>query len=421
MKCAIIAIGAEVVGGDIINTNGATLANFLKPYGIRTAMQLIVDDCKKDIVKAVKRGLKKADLVITTGGLGPTYDDITKKAVAKALGRPLVQDDYSVEMLNLYFRRAEKPMTKSNLSQCFFPKGSQIIQNPNGTAPASITQTKAGTVMMLPGPPIEIEALLQTSEIKSYFEALKTEEIVETTLKFFGIGESHLEEVLKDHMKKEKNLILAPYAKTGEVHLKITAKGKTKEEAQERTNALKEKLYELAGDYIYAEGDKSLPEVLLSELKQNHHTLSTAESCTGGMIGQMITAIPGSSEPYSGGVITYSNELKKRLCQVKEETLSEYGAVSKGTACEMAEGVRKSTDSHIGISVTGIAGPGGGSEEKPVGLVYIGVSTKEKTEAFRFHFVGNRDKVRQLTAKNALYLALRASKKLAAESAELLK
>ncbi len=412
MKCAIIAVGTEVVSGDIINTNAPYIANFLKPYGIRTVLQIAVEDTEKDIVKAVKRGLKKADLVITTGGLGSTYDDITKKAVARVLERELVRDEYSVEMLNLYFRRAEKKMTESNLSQCYFPKGSRVIQNPNGTAPASITQTKKGTVMMLPGPPIEVAALLKTEDIKNYLESLKTEEIIETTVKFFGIGESHLEDLLSDYMKKEDNLILAPYAKTGEVQLKITAKGETHEEAKELTDSLKEKLYEIAGEYIYAEGTQSLEEVLLSSLLENGQTLVTAESCTGGLIGEMITAIPGSSEVYAGGVVTYSNQLKMRLVSVSETTLAEYGAVSKGTACEMAEGARKNLGGDIGISVTGIAGPGGGTEEKPVGLVYIGVSTREKTDAYRFHFVGNRDKVRTLSAKNALYLALQASKQL---------
>ena len=412
MKCAIIAVGTEVVSGDIVNTNAPYIANFLKPYGIRTVLQMAVEDREKDIVKAVKRGLKKADLVVTTGGLGPTYDDITKKAVACALERELIRDEYSVEMLNAYFRRAEKKMVESNLSQCYFPKGSRVIQNPNGTAPANITHTKKGTVMMLPGPPIEVSALLQTEDIRSYLESLKKEEMIETTLKFFGIGESHLEEILSDYMKKEKNLILAPYAKTGEVQLKITAKGETKEEAQELTDSLKEKLYELVGEYIYAEGNVSLEEVLLAELMKNNHTLVTAESCTGGMIGETITAIPGSSEVYLGGVITYTNQLKMKLCSVFRETLEEYGAVSKGTACEMAEGARKNLGSDIAVSVTGIAGPGGGTEEKPVGLVYIGVSTKEKTDAYRFHFVGNRDKVRRLSVKNALYLALQASKEL---------
>ncbi len=410
MKCSIVAIGTEVVSGDVVNTNSAYLANFLKPFGIRTVSHYAVLDSEKAIVKAIRRGLKQADLVITTGGLGPTYDDITKKAVAKALGRELVRDEHSVEMLNLYFRRTERQMTANNLNQCFFPKGSQIIQNPNGTAPACITTTKDGTVILLPGPPAEMEALLKTRDFQDFFSQHKTKEIVETTLKFFGIGESHLEEILQEDMKSDKSLSLAPYAKTGEVHLKITATGTTEEEARERAEGLKKKLYDTVGEYIYTDQPLELEEVLLQELHQTNQTLVTAESCTGGMIGETITAIPGSSEHYLGGVVTYSNQLKMSLCGVKEETLSEYGAVSKGTACEMAEGARIRLGADIGVSVTGIAGPGGGSEEKPVGLVYIGISTKEKTDAFRFHFLGNREKVRRLTVKNALYLALQAAK-----------
>lgn len=413
MKCCIIAVGNEVVSGDIVNTNAPMLANILKPYGIKTVMQMAVEDCIKDIKKAIKRGLKKADLVITTGGLGPTYDDITKKAVADALGRELIRDNFSVDVLNRYFHRVGKKMPLSNLSQCDFPKGSQVIQNPNGTAPACITKTEKGTVVMLPGPPIEVKALMETDEMLSFFNEQKKEEILETTLRFIGIGESHLAEIFAEEMKTEENLTLAPYAKTGEVHLKITAKGKTEETVKTLTEKLKQTIYDKAGEYIYAEGNHSLEEVLVQQLIKNGQTLVTAESCTGGMIGQTVTGVPGSSEPYLGGVVTYSNELKMALCGVKEETLSEYGAVSKGTACEMAEGIRTRLGADIGVSVTGIAGPGGGTEEKPVGLVYIGVSTKEKTDAIRFNFVGNRDKIRQLSVKNALYLVLQASNQLA--------
>ena len=419
MKCCILAVGNEVVSGDIVNTNAATLANLVKAYGIHTVMHMAVEDSKKDIVKAVKRCLKKADLVFTTGGLGPTYDDITKKAVAEALGRKLVRDEYSVEVLKSYFQRVGKEMMPSNLSQCDFPKGSQIIQNPNGTAPASITKTEEGTVIMLPGPPIELRALMETEEMLSFLNSLKKEEILETTLRFIGIGESNLAEILSDEMKSEENLILAPYAKTGEVHLKITAKGKTKEEAEERTEQLMQVIYQKAGQYVYAEGNHPLEEVLVHTLIENGQTLVTAESCTGGMIGQTVTVVPGSSKPYLGGVVTYSNELKMALCGVSQDTLSEHGAVSSQTACEMAEGIRTRLGADIAVSVTGIAGPGGGTEEKPVGLVYIGVSTKEKTEATRFNFVGNRDKIRQLSMKNALHLALKSSLALADSVSEI--
>ena len=418
MKCCIVAVGNEVVSGDIVNTNAATLANLLKPYGIRTVMHIAVEDTKKDIKKAVKRALKCADLVFTTGGLGPTYDDITKKSVAEALDRELVRDEYSVTVLKSYFERMGREMIPSNLSQCDFPKGAQIIQNPNGTAPACITETKEGTVVMLPGPPAEVQAIMQTEEMLTFLDGLKEEEIVETTLRFIGIGESNLAELLREEMKAEDNLILAPYAKTGEVHLKITAKGKTKEEAEELTENLIQIIDQKAGQYIYAEGNHPLEEVLVHTLIENGHTLVTAESCTGGMIGQTVTAVPGSSKPYLGGVVTYSNELKMALCGVLEETLAKHGAVSPETACEMAEGIRNRLQADIAVSVTGIAGPGGGTEEKPVGLVYIGVSTSKATEAYRFQLMGNRDKIRQLSVKNALHLALKASKNLIVSAQE---
>ena len=415
MKCSILAIGNEVVSGDIVNTNAVTIANYLKEFGIQTISHIAVPDLEEPIVKAIKRSLKEADLVITTGGMGPTYDDITKQAAAKALNRKLVRDDYSVEILNLYFQKSGRDMPSGNLSQCFFPNGSQIIQNPNGTAPASITQTPKGTLIMLPGPPIEVKALLATEEFRDFFSQHKTEEIIETTLKFFGIGESHLEKLLADYMKEEKHIRLAPYAKTGEVHLKITAKGKTKKEAQKRTDALKKNIDALAGQYLYTEGNDTIEEVLLKILKKYHLTVATAESCTGGMIGAALTAIPGSSESYLGGVITYSNELKQSLCGVKETTLETYGAVSQATACEMAAGARRRLGADIAISVTGIAGPGGSSADKPVGLVYIGISSKDRTNAIRFHFMGTREKVRQLTVKNALHLAFMQAKNLGKE------
>ena len=268
---------------------------------------------------------------------------------------------------------------------------------------------------MLPGPPIEVKALLATEEFRDFFSQHKTEEIIETTLKFFGIGESHLEKLLADYMKEEKHIRLAPYAKTGEVHLKITAKGKTKKEAQKRTDALKKNIDALAGQYLYTEGNDTIEEVLLKILKKYHLTVATAESCTGGMIGAALTAIPGSSESYLGGVITYSNELKQSLCGVKETTLETYGAVSQATACEMAAGARRRLGADIAISVTGIAGPGGSSADKPVGLVYIGISSKDRTNAIRFHFMGTREKVRQLTVKNALHLAFMQAKNLGKE------
>ena len=407
MKCIIIAIGTEVVSGDIVNTNASYIADYLKQFGIKTIKHLAVLDNEKHILKAVRSGLKKAEIIVTTGGLGPTYDDITKIAVAKALKVPLKKDQPSVEAIRKFFVRLGREMTPNNERQAFFPENSIIVENENGTAPACISKSgKKGAVIMLPGPPSEMMPLMESKKIVDFLKQGKTEEIFETKLKFFGIGESSLEERLKEHMCCTKDLILAPYAKTGEVELKITAKAKTLAEAQNKANELKSKIYEIAGEFIYTEGKKSLEEVLLCELSKKNLKLVTAESCTGGLIAEKITAIAGSSEVFLGGLVTYSNDMKKALLGVKEETLTEYGAVSRGTAIEMAEGARARYNADIAISVTGIAGPGGGTEEKPVGLVYIGISTEEKTEAVRFNFAGNREKIREVAAKNAIHMAI---------------
>jgi len=407
MKCIIIAIGTEVVSGDIVNTNAAYISDYLKQFGIKTIQHLAILDDERHILKAIKRSLKRAELIITTGGLGPTYDDITKIAIAKALKQSLKKDEKSLETIRGFFRRLGREMTPNNERQAYFPENSIIVENNNGTAPACIAKCpKKGAVIMLPGPPSEMIPLMEHEKIVEYLNRGKTDEIQEIRLKFFGIGESSLEERLKEHMTCTKDLILAPYAKVGEVELKITAKAKTIEEAKEKADNLKEKIYSIAGEFIYTEGKKSLEEVLIDKLKEKNLKLVTAESCTGGLIAEKITNIPGSSEVFTGGLVTYSNEMKMSLLDVKKETLDEFGAVSRGVAIEMADGARLKYNADIAISVTGIAGPDGGSEEKPVGLVYVGISTAEKTEAMRFNFTGNRNKIREVTAKNAIHMAL---------------
>ena len=407
MKCIIIAIGTEVVSGDIINTNAAFISDYLKRFGIKTIQHLAILDNEKHIVRALKDSLLKAELIITTGGLGPTYDDITKIAIAKALKLPLYKDEESLESIKSFFRKLGREMTENNERQAYFPKNSIIVENKNGTAPACITKAaKKSFVIMLPGPPSEMIPLMESNTIVEFLNQTKTEEIFETRLKFFGIGESSLEEKLKEHMVCTKSLILAPYAKTGEVELKITAKAKTIEEAESKANELRKNIYLTVGEYIYTEGEKSLEEVLIDNLKTRNLKLITAESCTGGLIAEKITSIPGSSEVFKGGLVTYSNDLKMSLLDVSRKTLEEFGAVSRGTAIEMAEGARYRYNADIAISVTGIAGPDGGTEEKPIGLVYIGISTAEKTEAVRFNFTGNREKIREITAKNAIHMAL---------------
>lgn len=409
MKAVIIAVGNEVTSGDVINTNAAYIADFIKKYGIKTVFHIAVTDKEKHIVKAVKKAMKKADLVMVTGGLGPTYDDITKKSISKALNLELVKDFETELKLKAYFEKIKKQMFQSNEIQCYFPEGSVIIPNNNGTAPGAIIRDGIKTLMMFPGPPSEMTLMLESDEVTDCLSSMKKEEIQETIIRFFGIGESALQEMLKEHLSSTKEVTVAPYIKTGEVELKITVRAKTKEEATQKTDEIKDLLKEKAGQYIYSEENLELEEVLVKKLAQKGLKLITVESCTGGLIGKKITDVPGASEVYIGGLITYSNELKMSLCGVRKETLESYGAVSKGTAIEMAEGALNRYGADIAVSVTGVAGPGC-SEEKPAGLVYIGIATKDKSEAERFDFNGNREKIREQSAKNALYAALKAAK-----------
>jgi nicotinamide-nucleotide amidase len=404
MRCSIIAIGTEVVTGDIQNTNAHYIANYLKKFGIEIVSHIAVLDNEKDIIRAIKKSFKNADLIITTGGLGPTYDDITKKAIAQAIDKKLVLDEQSLEKLKQFFIKINKPMSKNNEQQCYFPKDSIIIDNPNGTAPACIATSKKGSVIMLPGPPIEMQPLLEAKEILDFLNKGKKCEIVEKMLNIFGIGESSLEEKLGELMAYSDDLILAPYAKTGEVALKITAKGETKEIAQQKSDELKNKIYDLVGEHIYSENNENIEEVIIKKAKEKNIKLITVESCTGGLVSQKLTSVAGSSTVFLGGLITYSDEFKIKLCNVKEETLKTFGAVSNGVAIEMVEGALQLYNADIAVSVTGIAGPGGETEDKPVGLVYIGIATKEKACANRFNFIGNREKIRELSAKNALFM-----------------
>jgi nicotinamide-nucleotide amidase len=257
-----------------------------------------------------------------------------------------------------------------------------------------------------------MKPLLSSAEVTQFLDKNKKCDIVENSLNLFGIGESSLEEKLGSLMAYHDDLILAPYAKTGEVSLKITAKGETIEIAQQKSNELKEKIYCLVGAHIYSSENESIEQVVVKSLKEKGLKLVTIESCTGGLVGTKITDVSGASEVFLGGIITYSNEFKINLCDVSSETLDQFGAVSSGVAKEMAEGGLQKYHADIAVSITGIAGPTGETEDKPVGLVYIGIATKEKTYATRFNFIGNREKIRELSAKNALFMVYSAIKDL---------
>ena len=382
MKCEIIAIGTEVVTGDIVNTNAPHIANFLKGYGVQTVRHTAVLDDKNTIVNAIKDAHTRAELVITTGGLGPTYDDISKESVAEAFGLTMELHEESLAKIEAFFKKLNRPMTESNVKQAYFPKGSTIIENNNGTAPGSITEQDGKVVIMLPGPPVEAVPMLNSETVKDFLIKNQNGVIYEHTLRVMGIGESSLENMLSEYMKEGQNPLLAPYAKTGEVHLKITASADKYDKAKEMADGLKEKIYAIIGNNIYAENKQGLDEVVVNLLNEKGLTISTAESLTGGLLSSMINSVTGSENVFNYGYISNNAEINEQ------------------TAKELATNVRETSNSDIGISIIGEA------EENTNWLVCIGLSTKEETITKELNLLGNMEKIKDLAIKNALHMVI---------------
>ncbi|MBP3337397.1 MAG: competence/damage-inducible protein A [Clostridia bacterium] len=404
LSAEIVAVGTELLLGDILNTNAQFLSKELSLLGFNVFFQTVVGDNPERLSSAIGLALNRADVVITSGGLGPTDDDLTKETVAHHLGLELVEDEESLLFIREFFKKRDT-FPKSNLKQGLIPKGAKAVKNDNGTAPGVIAEKDGKTVIMLPGPPNEIIPMFN-DKIKPYLEKMTGATIVSETLRVFGKGESQVAEELSDLMEKA-NPTIAPYAKTGEVTLRLTAKAETEEEAKKLLSPLKEEVIKRLGDFVYNTEDISLSETVADILKEKNLTVATAESCTAGKLSAALTDPEGASSVFNMGVVTYSNEAKEALLGVKHETLEKFGAVSEETALEMAEGIKKAAKSDIGIGITGIAGPGGGTKEKPVGLVYVGVASKNHVFAKKLNLWGDRNKVRTLAVLNALDLIRR--------------
>lgn len=407
MNFEIIAVGTELLLGQIVNTNAAYLSQRLSELGFNVYFQTVVGDNPDRLKEALRIASERADAVITTGGLGPTNDDLTKETVAEFCDLECVLCEESLERIKKRFNKQGSYMSENNIKQAYMPEGSIILQNNHGTAPGAVVEHNDKIFIVLPGPPSEMKAMFEES-VMPYLKT-KTDGVIHSvTLREFGIGESQAEEKLKELMKNQSNPTIAPYAKTGEVTFRLTAKAENVEKAKEMLVPLEKKVREILGVTIYGYGDNgSLQKTLCEILTEKGMKIATAESCTGGLLAKKITEISGSSVCFECGAVTYSNEQKIRLLGVKEETLKKYGAVSKQTALEMCEGIAKSANADIGIGITGIAGPGGGTDEKPVGLVYIGIYGEKVHKAFRFVFSGDRDMVRERSAMTALDMARR--------------
>ena len=407
MKAEILCVGTEILLGDIVNTNAAYISKELAAQGINVYNQSVVGDNPDRLEESLALAFDRNDMVIMTGGLGPTYDDLTKEIAADYFGKKLVLHEPSLKAIRAYFEGRGRKMTENNIKQAMLPEGCIVMPNHNGTAPGMIIEGKKKTAILLPGPPREMKAMWRESVVP-YLEKLTDSVIASHSIKLFGIGESAMEDMLHEYLVKHSNPTAAPYAKDGECLLRITAKAGSKEEAEEMMKPMIVELTEILREYVYGIDVKDIQTALVNELKERKLTVACAESCTGGLVAKRITDVSGASQVFSYGICTYSNEAKMKLLGVKEDTLRDYGAVSAETAMEMAEGIRRLSGADIGISTTGVAGPES-QEGKPVGLVYIGISCCGKNEAKELNLgkgrVDDRELIRYVASSNAMILA----------------
>ena len=407
----ILCVGTELLLGDIVNTNAAFISTQLAEIGISVYKHICVGDNPERLSAALNDALRETDLIITSGGLGPTYDDLTKETISAALGLELELHEPTLEQIKSFFARTGRVMPENNIKQAMIPRGAKIFPNPNGTAPAMAAfggENNSKTVIMLPGPPNELIPLVY-DQVKPFLASHTDAVIDSVNIHFFGIGESVLEAQIKDLMVDAKNPSIAPYCKAGEVRLRVTAKADSHAEAKKMCDACVETIKQSSvGKFIYGIDTKTLENTLVLALKKHGKTFACAESCTGGLIAKRITDISGSSSVFLGGCVTYANSVKQNLLGVKAETLEQFGAVSEQTALQMAEGVRKLTGADIGVSTTGIAGPTGGTPEKPVGTVFVAISTAEHTKCIKLSLssMRSREFIRDVSASNAINLAL---------------
>jgi nicotinamide-nucleotide amidase len=408
----ILCVGTELLLGDIVNTNAAFLSRRLAELGISVYKHTAVGDNPMRLKAALADALAHSDLVITSGGLGPTYDDLTKETVAEYFGKKLEMHAPSLDAIRAYFTKTGRVMTKNNEKQAMMPVGATVFPNHYGTAPSlAITggENNSKTVIMLPGPPSELHPIFD-EQILPYLKTRRDSVLVSKNVHILGMGESAVETALGDLMQKAQNPTVAPYCKEGEVRLRVTASAHSEEEAAAMCDAVIERISDTeVGKFIYGIDVDSIENALVGALRQKGLTFACAESCTGGLIAKRMTDISGCSDVFVGGCVTYANEAKIRLLGVSEETLGSVGAVSAETAMQMARGARERLGADIAVSTTGIAGPSGGTPDKPVGTVFVGVSTKNG-DSFRklsLSPMRSREYIRIVSATNAFDMALK--------------
>jgi nicotinamide-nucleotide amidase len=411
MQVELLSVGTELLLGQIVDTNAAFLARKLSELGVNVYHKTTVGDNAERLAAALRISLGRSDVVFATGGLGPTEDDITAAVVAQVMGVRLTEDEASSEKIRSFVRQRGIPLLDSLLKQACVPEGAIAVPNPVGTAPGFILVRDSKTAIALPGVPAEMKAMAQQT-IFPYLAGRVASEggaavIVSRTLRLAGIGESQAEAETSDLIQRQTNPTIAPYAKTYEVHLRVTARAADRAAAEKLIAPVEAEIRRRLGDHLYGADDETLESVAGEMLRAADLTLAVAESCTGGLIGHRLTNIPGSSDYFLAGLTTYSNESKTRLLGVPAEMIGEQGAVSAETAKAMAEGVRRAAGADIGLSVTGIAGPTGGTPAKPVGLVYLGRADHTGTVIEELRLRGDRLMIKERAAHLALFLLYR--------------
>lgn len=404
MIAEILAVGTELLMGQVLNSNAHFIARRLAALGVTMQHQTVVGDNEERLEAAFRLALSRADVVITTGGIGPTADDVTKRIAAKVAGKELVLFPEAEEMIRQRFASFRREMTENNLAQAMFTPDSTLLINHHGTAPGAIVPMGEGKfVVHLPGPPYELMPMF-TGQVEPWLEEKSGMRLVSKYIRVFGMGESAADQILRD-LEAGENPTLSPYCEMGEMMLRATAAAPTRDEAEAMLTPLVAEVRKRLGDVIYAIEDTdegSLARSTVNALLNKGWTVATCESLTGGMIAATMVEVPGASAAVRGGLVTYQTDTKTILAGVPADVIDKYDVVSAEVAILMAKGARERLGVDIAVSATGLAGPGGGTPDKPVGTVFLGLSTKEGTRAIPLHLTGSRERIRTLAMKNAL-------------------
>jgi nicotinamide-nucleotide amidase len=403
MKAEIIAVGTELLLGQIVNTNAQFLSEQLAALGIPVYFHSVVGDNAERLQQQLTLSTARSSLIFITGGLGPTKDDLTKETLSSFTNLPLVVDRQAMENIEHYFAQRQRRMTENNRRQALVLEGATIFPNETGLAPGMAIETKSCTYLLFPGPPSELIPMFERYAIP-YLQGKRADSSVvhSKVMRFCGIGESELETRLQDLIEQQTSPTIAPLAKEDEVTLRLTSRARSIADAEAEMREVIDEVRKRVGEYLYGWDQDTLEQVIISEFKQRAYTLATAESCTGGRIGALLTSVHGASDVFLGSMICYSNQVKRELLQIPQQMLEQYGAVSEQVAARLAENVSQMFGATFGLSVTGVAGPSM-LEDQPVGLVYIGISHAGQSTVQTLRLAGDRESIQRRAAKYALY------------------